>query len=688
MADGSIRFFTDLSTAGFESGAKRLQSVSASTAASVKGAFGSAAASIASLAAPLLTVYTAINSVRNALNMTDRLSELSKSTGEAAGNLAVLERAFQNTGIGAEKVGPMFAKMSSFISDLAAGTPKAQQTAEALGVTLEQLKGKTPTQNFQILLQAVAGVADANTRAALSGDIWGDKMGYKLVPFARDFNAEMANASAELGSTVRLLNENATGIENMGDKFAAISGKLTEFTIGLASGTAGANNLVEAISKIDAAGLGERLGQALRAAFAAPMEILQGVGDFLISGIAKAGNALVAAFKYAFDYFSNLLGNSTFWSGIGDRIQGALAKVGEGFALLVVNGLKQALDSLKNIPFFGEFAEKAVAALDKVKESIIAAGEVANIKLFEGANKIEAATKEARNNTKYVYEDIFNAAKYTESSQKHWENARRAAAEISKESDITAKNFGSGSAALTNALNAIRGFNLGGSPPLPKPGAIPQPQGGPLAPPGGGGELPPPATTSAPGGGGGGGAFAPVGNSASTQMQTAMMRANAAQQRANQRASEYIERGMYGSAVSAQQSGQRAFNRIMEAATVRDLSSQFQFSNRPATNAGEALSSIKNQVGGFETAELIKRAPGYNPNKGELENFKNALKQGAFSGLTPQKPGGSKGGGGAGSGGGATPPGGSGAPKENPLQQLVTDIYNLLDERLPIQALV
>lgn len=666
MADGSIRFFTDLSTAGFESGAKRLQSVSASTAASVKGAFGSATASIAGLVAPLLTVYTAINSVRNALNMTDRLSELSKSTGEAAGNLAVLERAFQNTGIGAEKVGPMFAKMSSFISDLAAGTPKAQQTAEALGVTLEQLKGKAPTQQFQVLLQAVSRVADENLRAASAGDIFGDKMGYKLVPFARDFNAEMANASAELGSTVRLLNENATGIENMGDKFAAISGKLTEFTIGLASGTTGANNLVEALSKIDAAGLGEQLGQALRAAFAAPMDTIKAIGSTLETGVKVAGNALINAVVYAGETFQKTINSENYITGLGLRMQGTLEYAAFGFVRIIQEGAEKLYQAIAKLPGpLGQAARNDLIEIAKWQESLNKRLLEAQGKLEKGAGLIKGSISESVQGTEILSKDWLGVSQSAEKAAYYIDQAaQKSSPQITAEAAKTEEHFQKGSTALTNALNAIRGFNLTGGPPLPMPGAIPPPKGGPLAPPGGGGGLPPPSPPPSGGGGGGGGIFAPA-TAAGT-------------------------------------------------ATMASLSSNVTFQGRPANNYGEAWQgTINNNFGGSKMAALnwLKNTPTYNPKQGEEANMANALKGGALPPNPP--PGGGGGGGGAGAGssgagsggaggqgggaggpgapggpGGGNPPGGPGSPQPNLLQEIVTDIYNLLDERLPIQALV
>ena len=137
---------------------------------------------------------------------------------------------------------------------------------------------------------------------------------------------------------------------------------------------------------------------------------------------------------------------------------------------------------------------------------------------------------------------------------------------------------------------------------------------------------------SVQGGGGGGGGLGPSVSGApmSENMRVADLRGSARQATRNQRASDLAARGMYRSAVRAQDAGQRAYDRSMQAAADRDMASQYDFAGRPAGNMGEAMKSVQDELGKMEALDRMRNAPGYDPKKGETENMKNAMRQGKF----------------------------------------------------------
>ena len=55
---------------------------------------------------------------------------------------------------------------------------------DALGLSAEQFKGLSPEQQFQLVANALGGVEDASTRAALAQDVFG-KAGTSLTPVVR-----------------------------------------------------------------------------------------------------------------------------------------------------------------------------------------------------------------------------------------------------------------------------------------------------------------------------------------------------------------------------------------------------------------------------------------------------------------------------------------------------------------------
>jgi len=646
MAGEAIRFNASLNTAGFDSGAARLQQVAAATSGKVSASFGAMGARIAAVIAPFVGLYAAINSVKGALDLGGRMNDLSKTTGETAGNLAILERAFQNAGVGGEKMGMAIASMSNFMTDFQSGSNAASTTMDRLGLSMADLAGKSPIEQMRVFMAAIAGIQDPALRTALAMDVF-KKAGKEIVPLASDFSGELANAKSQLGSLPRILDENASGLDDLGDKLTnSVGSKLTELAVGLAAGATGADGFVDALSKIDAAGLGERIGDSLRAAFAAPLETVQALGEFLISGILKAGNALAASFKYAIELFYNLFTDSGFWSGIGDRIMGSLAKLGEGFALVVVNGLQAALGALKNVPFLGEFAEKASDSLEGVKASIIEAGQTASMILDEGGEKIAEAWQRATASSEYVYKDTLGAEKHLQKAAEHLANAKDAAAAIKNDSAKTAENWGTGSAALTNALNAMRGFSLNPdkdkvAPIDPTKSEAPAPQDSAPAAPASGSSAAGSGVSSTP--------------TQTINERIAEMRGNADARAADAAAKRFEEGGFFRSAVNAQDRAQRAKDRAMQGARIKDILG--------GKNMGEAYRDYAKTTGmdrmsqkDFEKSIRDQAATPEERTRAE----ERAKKSGKDS-----KEGGST----------------------NDPMKAVVDIYKLLTERLPIHVL-
>jgi hypothetical protein len=640
MAGESIRFNASLNTAGFDSGAARLQQIAAATSGKVSASFATMGARIAGVIAPFVGLYAAINSVKSALDFGGRMNDLSKTTGETAGNLAILERAFQNAGVGGEKMGMAIASMSNFITDFANGNKTASATMDRLGISMADLAGKTPIEKMRVFMSAIAGIQDPTLRTALAMDVF-KKAGKEIVPLAANFSGELANAQAELASLPRILNESGGSLDDLGDKLTnSVGNKLTELAVGLAAGATGADNFVAALSKIDAAGLGERIGDALRAAFAAPLEVLQGLGDFLISGILKAGNALVASFKYAIEVFYNLFTDSGFWSGIGDRIMGSLAKLGEGFALVVVNGLQSALSALRDVPFLGDFADKAAASLEGVKSAIIDAGQTASMALDEGGQKILEAWDQASASASFVYEDMLGADKYSQSASSHWQAAKDAAAAIKNDSAETAENFGKGSAAITDALKGIRGFSLDGGDATEKPDWVKS-------------GSPPPADTKATSSKT---SYSSQKEQQSIEERIGAMRGAARSAAASAAAERFEAAGQFRSAARAQDRAQRRVDRAMESARVKDILG--------GKNMGEAYKEYQSQTG-------MDRMDRQEFEKSIREQAKSPEER-ARAEEEAKKKGGKE--------------GKEGGKSADP-QQVVTDIYKLLTERLPIRVL-
>jgi hypothetical protein len=536
-------------------------------------------------AAGLVTAFVGVQqslaAFRSGLDMAGRLNDLSKTTGETAGNLAALERAFQNNGMAAEQVGVSLAKMSGFIVDLRSGSESASKAADAMGISLADLAGKSPAQQLQVFMEAIAGIRDPALRTATAADVFG-RSGRAVVPLASQFASEISNARSELGSLIPILNENAASLDELGDKLTnSVGNKFTELAIGFAAGITGANDFVTALSRIDAAGFGKSLGDSLRIAFDAPLETAKAIGYTLLTGVKQAGNNLMNAFSTAVSFFQNLLSDGEYWSGIGQRVQAMFMESVNAFNKLLLSAVEGALlKPLSNLPgLLGDPFRAALETTQDIRASLESASEANAKNLAEGGAKIEAAIERATANTEVITKDWFGVEQSAADAARHFLEAQQVSDEIRTNSEKTAENFGTGSAALREALNELRGFDL-----LPKLGPEQRPDWTKSTEP-----PPPPPEKTKPGGGG---------RTSPSEPKTAQdyeteMRASAAAARFSDRARSLQEQGYYEAAGRAMESADKAAQEVRDSVDVR----AFLKDQYGAGNMGEAYQKYRSMTG-------------------------------------------------------------------------------------------
>lgn len=568
---------------GFTSTVNRMQRTLQGFQSGIAG-FG---AKVAGLAAAFVGVQQSIAAFRSGLDMAGRLNDLSKTTGEAAGNLAVLERAFQNNGMAAEQVGVSLAKMSEFIVGLRSGSESASKAAAAMGISLSDLAGKSPIQQMQAIMQAIAGIRDPALRTATAVDVFG-RSGRAVVPLASEFSGEMANARAELGSLVPILNESGASLDELGDKLTnSIGNKLTELAIGFAAGVTGANNFVDALSKIDAAGFGKDVGDALRVAFNAPHETAKAIGQTLIGGVKDAGNHLLAFIERAREAYYNMLQNPGFYSGLQKFLEGMFAQVGKVFSDAIIGGIESAMSLMDWNPFWKPLIDIAKNQLKNIQGDIAIAGEAAANQMEQGATQMKAAFNEGAKATQLIVKDALGAQQHYEKAAEHLMAANDQASEIEKKSAATKENYQQGSAALRDALAEVRGFDL-----MPKAGPEERPdwfksnQPPPK-------NEPTPAATNTPNFNNRS-TFGNVVDAKLTQSQrVSEMRAAAAEERNMSRFSELMAGRQFRSAARVEERARRASDRINSRQERRDLMEDM-FGG--ANNLGEALRNFENEA--------------------------------------------------------------------------------------------
>lgn len=273
----------------------------AKTASSVKTSFGAMVKAGAGLAlgfgaikAAMGAITGSIDTFKDALDLGGTMADLSARTGESAGNLMLLRRAFDNSGVGADKVGTSINKLQKFMDDAAQGSEKNNEVLTRLGLTMGDMAGKTPTEQMAMLADKLNGVSDNGERSALAMSVFG-KAGGQLLPLLSDFSGSLQTAQDQLGSMPGVMDRSAGAFDNISDNIAVAKGKFLEFAAGLLESIAPALELAtDLLTKFDAAGAGMKLGEILTGASNA-------MGGFTDALSAIKLGEFELAFKIAFE---------------------------------------------------------------------------------------------------------------------------------------------------------------------------------------------------------------------------------------------------------------------------------------------------------------------------------------------------------------------------------------------------
>ena len=320
-----------------------------------------------------------IAGVHSAYDFGRSLDEMSLRTGIAAGKLAVLSQAFQDTGESAEDVGPAINKMQRFIENAAEGSGKATDTLTRLGLTVGQLQGMAPDSQFLAIGNAIDSIPDPALRAASAMAVFGRSGGGFLALFGS--HGAYGRASVTLGQQARLLNENAGIFSQIAVSLSHVGVKLQGFFVGVAARLEDVLvPLLDKFEQMDLSGIGQKFGDGLIrgaefviGAFKNPQAFIGIATDALMFGVLSAGNVLLASLKTAKEYFQD--GMIDAIQGIGDVLLAVLTKA---FAVPIAYMQASIEDMLARLPVaLGGTGERQdakahIAALDASAAKILA----------------------------------------------------------------------------------------------------------------------------------------------------------------------------------------------------------------------------------------------------------------------------------------------------------------------------
>lgn len=321
---GSVNLKSKISLddSAFVSGMKKVGRATAIASRKASAAFRKIGAAIGKAAARMknfaliagaLTFGVAIagayklgRALKDAFDTGGALSDLSSRTGIAVKELVILEQAFKDNGIAAEKVGPIINKMQKGIVDYKAGLSTQVRAFERLGIAFEDIQHKTPLEQFQMIQKALNGIQDQTLKAGTAMEIFGRSGGELQALF--DDTGAIQKATEFVGSAADILEKNATKFDRISDLLNSAAVKFQGIILALAEVAAPKLLLaLEKFSKMDFAGIGQRFIAGLDVAGAKKLLLSAAkvVAAFLGNKMLEAIKLSASLFEVAFLHVSS-----------------------------------------------------------------------------------------------------------------------------------------------------------------------------------------------------------------------------------------------------------------------------------------------------------------------------------------------------------------------------------------------
>lgn len=225
-----------------------------------------------------------------AFDLGGALSDLAAQTGDSAGDLLVMQRAFDDAGIGADALGQTVAILRKNLSDV--GGSGQGDLLKKLGLDQAALASMGVEEQFDTIGKAINGLASPTDKSAAAMQLFG-RSGAQMLTLFADSNA-LENARATLGSLPDIMDKNAGSFDAISDRFKRLKQASMGIWAGLAEGLAPTFDAIgTVIESVDIAAIGRKAGAVLGTV----VELFRTV---------PLGDALLAALDAGWTGFLNL----------------------------------------------------------------------------------------------------------------------------------------------------------------------------------------------------------------------------------------------------------------------------------------------------------------------------------------------------------------------------------------------
>jgi len=166
--------------------------------------------------------------VKSYVSAGDSLLEMSQRTGMSTTELSKLKYVASLCGTDLETVEMAVKKMASSLVDAATKGGPAAAAFSTIGLKVQDLLRLTPDQQFDKIAKAVAAIEDPTIRAATAADIFGARVGTKLLPMlAGGVDAFEAMKEEALKLGIVMSDEDCRNADALRDALTKLQGSVT-----------------------------------------------------------------------------------------------------------------------------------------------------------------------------------------------------------------------------------------------------------------------------------------------------------------------------------------------------------------------------------------------------------------------------------------------------------------------------
>lgn len=214
---------------------------------------------IAGIAAAYVSYRAVVGGMKDIIGLGGQLSDLSTQTGISVSGILKLQQAFQDAGVGAEKVGASVSKMQKALIDAADNAGGEQARAfKTLGLNVDELLRLAPDEQFRVVADAIGGIDNQAEKAATAMRIFGRSGAELLNVFAAGV---LEDAEKSLGKMPAVMERNANQLDRVSDLLDRIPNKSRQVFAGIADEIGDLLQApLEAIDKMDFTGAGQTIG--------------------------------------------------------------------------------------------------------------------------------------------------------------------------------------------------------------------------------------------------------------------------------------------------------------------------------------------------------------------------------------------------------------------------------------------